>query len=451
MAAVREIEAPPAEHEAPATGFTILRNRQFRWLYISNIAFFFAMNGQMIVRSYIAYDITNHNALALGLINLVVAIPMLLVSPFGGVVADRFEKRRLIMMGQVVLIANEVVVLALLLADALELWHLMAVVFVMGCTFPFIMPARQAIVVTIVGRKGLANAMALQMGGMNAARIAAPALAGVLIWAVGVKPTYIVAITLYAVAFLSLSRVDQAPPAPRARKTTVYADMLEGFRYVASDPPVRVLLVLSVLPMLLAMPFQSLLVVFALDVWDVGSRGQGILQAGAGLGGLAGSFFLAWRPEPRRKLRLMMASLLGFGGSLFFFALSPWFALGLVMVVISDVFASMFQTMNNTVIQTIIPDAVRGRVMSLMMMTFGLTPLGTVPVSALARSFGAPVAVAVACVAMLALSAVAFLVSRSLRDIDRISQRAALIEGALPMPGARGAPPGTMPGRFRAP
>jgi len=451
MAALREIETSPVVPEAPATGLTVLRNRQFRWLYISNIAFFFAMNGQMIVRSYIAFDITNHNAFALGLINLVVAVPMLLVSPFGGVVADRFEKRRLIMMGQVVLIANEVVVLALLLLGTLELWHLMAVVFVMGCTFPFIMPARQAIVVTIVGRRGLANAMALQMGGMNAARIAAPALAGFLIWAVGVKPTYIVAITLYSVALMALSRVDQSPPAARARKTTVYADMLEGFRYVASDPPVRVLMVLSVLPMLLAMPFQSLLVVFAVDVWDAGSRGLGILQAGAGLGGLTGSFFLAWRPEPKRKLRLMMASLLGFGGSLFFFALSPWFAAGLMMVVIADVFAATFQTLNNTIIQTVIPDAVRGRVMSLMMMTFGLTPLGTVPVSALARSFGAPFAVSVACFGMLALSAVAFLVSRSLREIDQISARASLIDAAPPMPGGRGAPPAAMPSRFRVP
>jgi MFS family permease len=434
MAAPPVIEAVTSTPMAPVTGLAALRNTQFRWLYISNIAFFFAMNGQMIVRSYLAFEITNHNAFALGLINLAVAVPMLLVSPLGGVVADRVEKRRLIMSGQVVLILNELTVLVLLVTGMLEFWHLMAVVFVMGCTFPFIMPARQAIVVTIVGRRGLANAMALQMGGMNAARVVAPALAGFLIWLVGVKATYVVAVALYGMAFSAMSRVGQSPPPTRERKTSVYADILEGFRYVAGDPPVRVLLVLSILPMLLAMPFQSLLVVFAVDVWDVGSRGLGILQAAAGLGGLSGAFFLALRAEPAHKLRMMMTSLLGFGTSLFLFAVSPWFAAGLVMVLVADVFASVFQTLNNTVIQTIIPDAVRGRVMSLMMMTFGLTPLGTVPVAAIAAAWGVQFAVAFAAAMMMSLAILTYFLSASFRDIDRTS-RESLIGEAPMMPG----------------
>src|SRR5512140_3841657 len=292
---------PTSGSEGNSSGFALFRNRQFRWLYISNTAFFFAMNGQMIVRSYLAYEITNENAFALGLINLAVAVPMLIVSPFGGVVADRVEKRRLIMTGQVVLVLNELTVLTLLLFDALQFWHLMAVVFVMGCTFPFIMPARQAIVVNIVGRRRLANALALQMGGMNAARVVAPALAGFLIWAVGVKETYGVAVAMYGVALFGMSRVNQAPPVPRDGKRSVYADILEGFRYVAGDPPVRVLMVLTILPMLLAMPFQSLLVVFAVDVWDVGSRGLGILQAAAGLGGLLGATEISSRAEPKAQ------------------------------------------------------------------------------------------------------------------------------------------------------
>lgn len=441
MAGAVQVEAPGFEPEPGSTGFAILRNTQFRWLYLSNIAFFFAMNGQMIVRSYIAFDITNRNAFALGLINLAVAVPMLVVSPFGGVVADRVEKRRLIMIGQAVLLLNELAVLTLLLTERLEFWHLFAVVFVMGCTFPFIMPARQAIVVTIVGRRGLGNAMALQMGAMNAARVVAPALAGFLIWIVGVKATYLVAVVVYGFALAAMSRIDRSPAPVRETKTSVYHDILEGFRYVAGYPPVRVLMVLGILPMLLAMPFQALLVVFAVDVWDVGSRGLGVLQAAAGLGGMAGAFFLAWRAEPKRKLRMMMASLLGFGGSLFLFALSPWFALGLFMVLIADVFASVFQTLNNTIIQTVIPDAVRGRVMSVMMMTFGLTPLGTVPISAMAQKWGAPFAVGIAAVVMVVLSAIVFLLSRSFRDIDRIAREAALVEGGPMMP-RRGPPMG---------
>jgi MFS family permease len=269
---------------------------------------------------------------------------------------------------------------------------------------------------------------------MNAARVVAPALAGFLIWLVGVKATYVVAVALYGMAFSAMSRVGQSPPPTRERKTSVYADILEGFRYVAGDPPVRVLLVLSILPMLLAMPFQSLLVVFAVDVWDVGSRGLGILQAAAGLGGLSGAFFLALRAESAHKLRMMMTSLLGFGSSLFLFAVSPWFAAGLVMVLVADVFASVFQTLNNTVIQTIIPDAVRGRVMSLMMMTFGLTPLGTVPVAAIAAAWGVQFAVAFAAAMMMSLAILTYFLSASFRDIDRTS-RESLTGEAPVMPG----------------
>src|SRR6188768_3735599 len=140
--------------------FGALKNDQFRWLYGSNLMFFFAMNGLMIVRSILAYDLTG-SELALGAVNLMIAVPLLLISPFGGVIADRVERRKLILTGQSLLLLNETVVLALLLTDRLEFWHLMVAVFFIGCLFPFIMPARQAIVANIVGRQGLGNAMAL--------------------------------------------------------------------------------------------------------------------------------------------------------------------------------------------------------------------------------------------------------------------------------------------------
>jgi len=408
---------PPLPTRGGRAAFSSLRNEQFRWLYVSNIAFFFAMNGQMIVRSYIAFKLTG-NAFSLGLINLAVAVPMLLISPIGGVIADRVERRRLIIGGQVILIANEVAVLALLITGTLAFWHLMAVAFLMGGVFPFIMPARSAIVANIVGRQGMSNAMALSMGGMNAARVVAPALAGFMIYLLGVRSTYAVAIGMYAIALMAMLRVHLSYPQVRAIKTTMYADVIYGVKYVRDDPTVRVLLLVGMLPILLAMPFQALLVVFAEDVWDVGSRGLGVLQAAAGLGGLAGAFYIAWSGDTKRKLRLMMMSLLCFGFALLAFALSPLFLIGLVFVFVADIFASIFQTTNNTAIQVLIPDAVRGRVMSLMMMTFGLTPLGTVPISLLADAFGAPVAVATASVAMLVFAGMFYLLSASFRNID---------------------------------
>lgn len=406
----------------PSPAWATLQNQQFRWLYGSNAAFFFAMNGQMVVRSYLAFKITNDSAFALGLINLAVAVPMLLISPIGGVIADRLERRRLVLAGQASLLVSELLVLSLLVAGVLAFWHLMAIAVVMGCIFPFIMPARQAIVVDVVGRRALPNAMALGMAAMNAARVIAPVLAGFVIYLLGVKATYLGAVIVYGVALAGMTRVHPSHAPARTGPTTMYGDIKDGFSYVWHDPPVRALMFLGLVPILLAMPFQMLLVVFAEEVWDVGSRGFGVLQAVAGLGGLAGASFLALTPPSSRRLRMMMTSLLGFGLCLFAFAVSPWFLLALPLVFVADVFASVFQTLNNTIIQTLIPDHVRGRVMSLMMMSFGLTPLGTVPVSLVADKWGAPIAVGGASILMVAISVAFYALSLAFRQIDETTR-----------------------------
>lgn len=404
----------------PSPTFRSLGIQQFRWLFASNTAFFFAMNGQFVARSYLAFKLTE-SALALGLVNLAVAVPMLIISPFGGAISDRVEKRRLIMAGQATLLANEAVVFVLLFLGMLEFWHLMLVVFVIGAVFPFILPARQSIAVEIVGRSNLANAMALQMGSMNAMRIVAPAAIGFLIFLIGLTPTYLVAVVVYGVALFAMLHVRPSFPAARAEPTTIMADIREGVRYLWSDRPVRTLLVLGLVPMLLAMPFQALLVVFAEDVWEVGARGLGILQAAAGLGGLVGALVVARYGDVRQKMLVMLVSLLGFAASLLFFSMSPYFLLALGLVLVADVFASVFQTLNNTVIQVLIPDEMRGRVLSLMMMSFGLTPLGTLLVSIIAEWAGAPIAVGTASLLTALIGILIFALSSSLRRVNELA------------------------------
>jgi MFS family permease len=398
----------------------------------------------MIVRSYLAYELTD-SAFALGLINLVVAIPMLLVSPFGGVIADRMERRRLIMACQALLLVNEVIVLALIVGGVLAFWHLVAVAVVMGCIFPFMMPARQAIVVNVIGKERLGNAMALQMGGMNLARVVAPVLAGFLIYLVGVEWTYAVAVVLYGLGLAAMFRVHPSRPEAGAARRTLFGDMGEGFRYVWNDHPVRSLMFLGVVPIALMMPFQTLLVVFAEDVWDTGSRGLGILQGAAGVGGILGAIYVAWKVQ-NPSLRVMMTSLFAFAASLFLFALSPWFVAAIILVAIADLFMATFQTLNNTAINLVIPDAVRGRVMSLMMMTFGLTPLGTVPVSAAAEAFGAPAAVAGASVVSAVLIGGYLFFNRSLRQLDGLVEENASA-WRQPMAPASPAAPAPVPAR----
>jgi len=405
--------------------FAALRNRQFRWLYASNMSFFLALHGQGILRSWLVYDLTG-SEVALGMIAAAVALPMLVVAPFGGVIADRVERRGLIGMGQLLVLLSESSVWALLLLDRLTFAHLMAATLVMGFVFPFIMPARQAIVVNIVGRQGLTNAIALNMGGMNATRVLGN-FSGFLIAPLGIERAYAFGVIAYAVALVCLRGVQAYPPhvAPERR---LLANLGEGFRYMADTRVVLLLLVFGLIPMFLAMPFQQLLVAFAERVWDAGSSGFTLMSATAGLGGVAGSFFVAQRANEPRRVRLMLYSMAAFGGSLICFAQSPGLWLALPALFLATAFSSVFGALNNTAIQLVIPDHVRGRVSSFLMMSISLPILGTLPVGKAAELWGPALAVTGAAALALVSVVVFYALSPTIRGLDN-TVRSALLAG----------------------
>jgi MFS family permease len=176
--------------------------------------------------------------------------------------------------------------------------------------------------------------------------------------------------------------------------------------------------------MFLIMPFQNLLVLFAEDVWDVGATGLGTLGAVAGTGGLVGAVLVAWRSSAARRLGVMMSAVLGFGVFLVAFALSPWFLLALPLLFLGNVFANLYGTLNNTAIQVLIPDHVRGRVSSFLMMSFSLPLLGTLPVSALAQAIGAPRAISLAALSAVLIAFAFYVFNRPLRSLDERMERA---------------------------
>ncbi len=431
-------QPPGAPHPAAASpsgsGGTLsaLRNPQYRWLFASNMAFFFAMQGQMLIRLLLVWEITDNKA-ALGYTSFMVAVPMVLIAPFGGVIADRMDRRNLILAGQGFLAFNETILLGLLLTGSLQFWHLLVAAFLMGCTFPVIMPARMAIVVQIVGRSELGNAIALTSGGMNAMRVVAPAAAGFLVAPLGISGVYSVGVALYIVAFLCMFAVDRRKPARLGVTESLMDDVREGVRYMSAHRTVMILMVFGLLPMFLAMPFQTLLVVFADEVWQVGERGFGVLQGAAGMGGVIGSWLIARRGEKPARLRLMMVSVVLFAVFLLLFASSPGFEMALPLILAANVFAGMFQILNNTAIQLLVPEDVRGRISGFMMMSFGLTPLGTLPMAMLAQSIGAPAAVAAGATLVLAGAIIWYLSSPVLRGVD-----AALLEAGRPREAAAG-------------
>lgn len=402
----------------PEKEISPLRSSQFRWLFGSNMAFFFAMGSQGIARAWLAFKLTD-SELALGAVMVAIAVPMFFIAPVGGVVSDRMDRRNLIILGQSLVLISECTIALLVLFDRVQFWHLLCGAVLMGCVFPFIMPARTAIVVNIVGKFGLGKAIGINMAGMNTTRILGPASAGFFIDTIGVANTYFVGVILFGMGILCMLRVDNAPVSPLDGRPSVGRSILDGFAYVRENRLVLILLLFGLIPMFLAMPFQNLLVVFAEKVWDVGSRGLGLLSGLGGAGGVAGSIWVASIGNTKRRLGWMMISMTAFGVFLLCFSFSPLFLPALPFVFMASVFASIFTTLNNTAIQLIIPDHVRGRISSFLMMSFSLPLLGTFPVAALAELYGAPLAVGSASVMAMTVAFLFYIFSTSLKGMNR--------------------------------
>jgi MFS family permease len=400
--------------DAPRAAKGPLGNVQYRYLLGSNLAFFLALNGQSVVRSWLVFELTG-STLALGKVAVAFALPMLLVAPFGGVIADRFERRRVIRLGQLAVLASELVLLTLLWTGQLRFVHLLCGTLVMGVAFPLIMPSRQAIAVNLVGRAALTQAMAINAAVINLGRVLGPFVAGISIDALSVRGAYALGAALYLVAILCLLGIERQPVLP-ASGASVWAELAEAVRYLGKDRLILQLLLFGLVPMFLAMPAQQLMVVFAQQVWHVGSTGFGVLQGVAGAGGVLGAVWVA-RRKAAGSLSLMRASGIGFAVLLGLFALSPSFSLAVLLALAGYVCAAVFGSMNNAAIQLLVPDAIRGRVSAFMMMSISLPVLGTLPVGALADRVGAPSAVAGACFAGV-LAVFAFGASPALRGLD---------------------------------
>jgi predicted MFS family arabinose efflux permease len=301
----------------------------------------------------------------------------------------------------------------------LEFWHLLCTAFVAGCAFPFIMPARMAITVNVVGPDRIQSAMAVSGGAMNLSRVVGPAMMGVIISEFSVIAAYVVSTILYASAVFCMFFVKRNKAVqPDGGKKPLLADIIYGFQYVSLNKPVLVCLMFGLVPMFLAMPFQNLLVMLVEQTWQVGESGLGILMGAGGVGGVLGSIWIARRGDRSERLRLMVVTVIGFALFLAVFTQTSVFYLALLPLVLANLCASAFQTVNNATIQILVDDSVRGRMSSFMMMSFGLTPLGVFPMAVAADHIGAANAILGACVALMIITVAFVGLSRTLRTID---------------------------------
>ena len=397
--------------------FTALESIPFRWLVSSLGTFFLAMQGQLVVRSLLAFELTG-STMALAMINLVIATPMSLGLLFSGAIIDRVERRGLTIISQTVVLINELIVLVLLVMGVLEFWHLLATAFVLGINFPFLMPTRTAMIYSLVGREKLGNAMALQATSLNVARILGPAGMGLLIPLITMEGAYMVSIMLYGFSILAMLKLPKSYPENKVRKGFL-EDVTYSFKYVAKNRAILLCLTFGLFPMLLALPIISFLVVFTESVWGVSETALGVMMGSVGVGGIIGSLLVARLGDTMKRARVMMYAAIVFAIFLSGFSISPYYLLALPLLLASNIFANMSQTLNQTLVQLLADNEVRGRMSSLMMLTVGLTPLGVLPVAYFAEIYGIANTMFVACI-MLVLVVIAFFsLSSTLRNLDK--------------------------------
>ena len=404
--------SPPARFRL--TTFTSLAFRDYRWYWLGTIAAFAALQMQIVARGWLVYQMTN-SPLALGLVSAGFGVPILLLSMFGGAIADRLDKRRILIAAHVFLGTITLIVAILVSLGSIQLWHLMTASFLTGIAFVFHGPARQAMMPELVEKEKLLNAISLNSTGMNLTRVVAPSIAGVLVPLINISGVYYVVVALYVLAVAALHTISRERITAPARESTgssqevgntpsqrfsnffpgIWADLKEGIGHVCRSPVILSLMAMAFVPLAFGLPYVNLMPVFADDVFRVGPEGLGILMTATGVGALGGSLVIATLGDFRRKGILLLALALGFGLTLALFGLSHNFGLALAILIAVGASSTGYMTVNNTLIQSNTPRRMLGRVMSIYMITFALMPLGTLPISIIAQAIGVDIAVAV--------------------------------------------------------
>ena len=373
--------------------FEALEVPQFRLLWFGMLFSIGAMQIDLVARAWLAFDLSG-SGLALGIVTASRGLPQIVLAPFGGVAADRFDKRKLLVYSQAAVFLLASVNAALVVTGWIEVWHLAVLGLLQGFTTPFTMPTRTALVPDLVSEKQIPNALALESTGRNINRIISPALAGVLL-AIAPGLAFIAIAIIYGAAVATLYALPHGLRGMGARKGA-FGDVADGFRYIFARSTLFALIALAFIPILLGMPFQSLLPVFQKEVLKISESQLGLMYTAVGVGAIIGSIVVAYLANSRHIGRLQIASGIVFGLSLALFALSSTYALSMALLVVVGFFSTGYLTFNRMIVAMHTERQVFGRVMAIYGMTWSLMPIALLPFGALVDAFGVQTVVATA-------------------------------------------------------
>ena len=374
--------------------FRALRHRNYRLFFFGQGTSLVGTWMQNIAQGWLVLELTN-SAFWVGLVSALTSLPILAGSLPAGVVVDRVNKHRLVVLTQALSALQAAALAALIWTHRIALWQVAVIAVFLGMINAVDTPARQAFMVELVGKDDLVNAIALNSSAFNGARVLGPSLAGVLISVVGLGWCYCLNAVSYLAVIWGLVEM-RLPPFVRApRRGGGWAEFREGARFVRGDRRVLALVSLIGIVSIFGFPYLVLMPVFARDELHVGAAGLGFMMAATGVGAVVAALGLAAFESRVPKGRVLLWTGPVFGLAVALFAVNPWFPLALVILPVTGGAMILNNAVTNTLLQTIVPDQLRGRVMGVYAFTFlGMAPFGAFQAGWLAEHLGAPVAVA---------------------------------------------------------
>lgn len=400
---------PPATNRrgTPAV-FRSLKFRNFRLFFGGQLISLTGTWMQTIAQAWLVYRLTG-SSLLLGTVGFVSQIPIFLLAPAGGIVADRWSRHRVVIGTQTTMMILAFVFAWLTLTGRIRVWEILVLAAALGVATAFDVPARQAFLIEMVDRETLMNAIALNSSMYNAARVVGPAIAGILVAAIGEGWCFFVNGVSFIAVIVSLLMMRLETQYEKQERGSVLENVMEGFRFARGAEPVLALLLLVGVVSLVAMPYTVLMPVFADRVLHGGARALGWLMGATGIGALAGALLLAARTRLEGLGKWVAVSAAAFGVTLTLFAFSRWFWVSFLVLIPVGFTMMVEMASTNTLLQAMSPDRLRGRVMALYsMMSAGLAPLGSLFAGAVADGLGVAWTVAlggIACVACAGLFA----------------------------------------------
>ncbi len=382
-----------------------LRYRDFKLFFFSQLISLSGTWMQSAAQAWLVYSLTK-SPFYLGIVAAIASLPILLFSAIGGVIADRFLKRNLLLMTQGLSIAPALLLGVLTDLDIITVWQVALLAAFLGTVNAFDIPARQSFLVEMVGKRSLTNAIALNAAAFHGARMIGPVLAGIIITYGGLPACFYLNALSFIVVIIALSKM-KIRGDMKVRSKGFVRDFIEGIQFIKSKPEIYRIISLIFIFSLIGIPYITFLPVFAVEVLQAGPKGYGFLFSAAGAGALSAALFIALKGDIKNKARFLSLSALCFSLSLFAFSLSKAFYLSLVALGFVGWGIVSFMATANGFIQLSVPDNLRGRVMSVYALVFlGTFPLGNSLLGALSNSIGTVQAVSISSFLCIIASAV---------------------------------------------